>query len=82
MIFERSYVQNVLIKSVIADNSEYIALVKAINQDGDGAQSLLDFIDNFSFILDKCCKRALMSLSIVNTCSMFNFINEILNEQF
>ena len=43
---------------------------------------VLDLIENFSFILDKSCKRALMSLSIVNTCSMFNFINEILSDQF
>lgn len=47
---------------------------------GDG-QSILDLIDNFCFILDKCCKRALMSLSIANTCSIFNFINELLQEQ-
>ena len=44
--------------------------------------SVLDFIDNFSFILEKSCKRALLSLSIVNTCSTFNFINQILQEQF
>jgi hypothetical protein len=44
-------------------------------------QTILDLIDDFCFILDKSCKRALMSLSIGNTCSIFNFINEMLQEQ-
>jgi hypothetical protein len=44
-------------------------------------QTVLDLIDNFCFILDKSCKRALMSLSVTNTCSMFNFVNEIIQEQ-
>ena len=56
--------------------------VSSTSTDGQqNNQSVLDMVDNFSFILDKCSKRSLMSLSIANTCSMFNFINELLQEQ-
>jgi hypothetical protein len=50
------------------------------NADGQqqGYQSVLDMIDNFSFILDKCSKRSMMSLSVNNTCSIFNFVNGLL----
>lgn len=49
--------------------------------DKNAALSIFDLIDNFSFILDKSFKRALMTFSLVNTCAVFNFINDILSEQ-
>lgn len=101
VVFERTYVQNALIKGTLLDNSEFVTLVKqqqfefkekheaadsrqasSVSDGQTASTSVLDLMENFSFILDKSCKRALLSLSIVNTCSMFNFINQILQEQF
>lgn len=56
----------------------------SVSNEGDknaAASSIFDLIDNFSFILDKSCKRALMTYSLVNTCTIFNFINDILADQ-
>ena len=38
-------------------------------------------VDNFSFILDKCVKRAFMSLSLTHACSMFATITNVLQEE-
>lgn len=43
-------------------------------------RSLLDFIDSLNFTFEKSAKRSMMSLSLTNTCSVLNFINDILQQ--
>jgi hypothetical protein len=45
---------------------------------GNQGKSLLDLIDGMNFIMAKCAKRSLMSLSLTNTCSVLNHINDLL----
>lgn len=73
IVLERYYLRNNLIKGLETDNQEYVKnIAKVYDQDKfDSAPEVLDFIDDFCFILDKCSKRVITVVMLISIGSWF-----------
>eukprot|EP00347_Sterkiella_histriomuscorum_P010672 403375368 len=82
IILEKFYLKNSLNKALDTDNQEYVKIVqKSFNSDKfESSQDIMEFVDEFCYILDTCSKRAVQSFNIVNACAIINMINQLLND--
>ena len=59
IILEKFYLKNSLNKALDLDNQEYVKIVqKSFNSDKfESSQDIMEFVDEFCYILDTCSKR-------------------------
>ncbi|CDW72213.1 UNKNOWN [Stylonychia lemnae] len=83
IVLEKFYLRNSLNKALDQDNQEYVKIISKVynqNEKFDQIPDIIDFVDDYCYILDTCSKRAVQSFNIVNACAIINMINQILND--